>query len=666
MPPKDPIHAVLSKNRAEEIGHDVWEQFVIPPFFDNLEIFSTRKPKIIIAGRGCGKTMLLRYLSHQSAFSPRRPHIPDEAYSHIGLYWRADTQFTNAMTKRSIPDDVWQSAFNHLLALVLGEQLLESLRSIALSRATAINQADLESLTFDSLAGAYEEFPHRYVDLRKELRRQLLRFQAWVNDARKQSEPTFLPGHHFLIALVSAVREAVPSLAEAIYAVYIDEYENLLPYQKETIHTALKHSEAAHGLIFNLAAKRNVMEGRRTTGTESLANIHDWRYHDIEHYLRDAGFELFAAEIIFLKLALVRVEDVPIDVPMLRDPNRLSERRTADYVSRVLATVERMFPHLTEEGLADEVFREDALLNRLKRRIQRALVHRGSNAKPALFLAEDQRKAAIIMPALLSRQSLTVDEILTELSALRAGVPNKFSSQADWVHNNFIGSLLQLYDPYSRACPFYAGFARFCEMSEGSIRHILELCHQSIQQARRDGQYVELLTTPMQQASAARLASALFLNEVRKFGPFGNQLYNFVLRLGSVFALAQERDTQSEPEVSHFALSGGDSELDPTAARFIDEAIKWSVLFEEKATKRKDPLDLEGSEYVLNPIYAPYFHISYRKRRRLDLTAAEFRALTTGSYDDFARLLRRYAQGWKVDVNDRPSLFAHLEEEPTA
>ena len=106
---------LFAMNRAEELGYDVWEQFVVPPFFEKLSVGNTRKPTVIIGGRGCGKTMLLRYLSHESTFSPSRPRIPKEALSHIGLYWRADTQFASLMQRRELPDDVWAAAFKHLV-----------------------------------------------------------------------------------------------------------------------------------------------------------------------------------------------------------------------------------------------------------------------------------------------------------------------------------------------------------------------------------------------------------------------------------------------------------------------------------------------------------------------------------------------------------------------
>ena len=85
------LASIFSKNRAEELGYDVWEHFVIPPFFDRLDLTTARKPRIIIGGRGCGKTMLLRYLSHQTVFSQQRASIPTTAIHHIGLYWRVDS-----------------------------------------------------------------------------------------------------------------------------------------------------------------------------------------------------------------------------------------------------------------------------------------------------------------------------------------------------------------------------------------------------------------------------------------------------------------------------------------------------------------------------------------------------------------------------------------------
>jgi hypothetical protein len=166
---------------------------------------------------------------------------------------------------------------------------------------------------------------------------------------------------------------------------------------------------------------------------------------------------------------------------------------------------------------------------------------------------------------------------------------------------------------------------------------------------------------PEVQAEAAREASAAFLREVRSFGPRGLQLHTFVLRLGSLFAISHQRPTQSEPEQTHFSIGEGNEQLSLDDLAFLKEATKWSVLYEEEETKKKDSGEPEGVEYVLAPIYAPYFHISYRKRRKLKLRTDDCVVLIRGTYDQVKELLKRYSTQWEVDRSElTPTLFSHL------
>ena len=196
------IQAIFSMNRAEELGDDVWEHFVVPPFYDRLDLQTARKGRLIIGGRGCGKTMLLRYLSHQSTFSPSRPAIPEDAIHHIGLYWRADTHFMNMMAGRGVSEDIWHSAFSHTAALVLGMEVLASLRSIADSKCDVLRTSDLSALTFERLRAFSGDLPTAYDDLYVYLETQLWELEAWVNDVRKAKEPTFLAGEKFVVAMI--------------------------------------------------------------------------------------------------------------------------------------------------------------------------------------------------------------------------------------------------------------------------------------------------------------------------------------------------------------------------------------------------------------------------------------------------------------------------------
>jgi hypothetical protein len=260
-----------------------------------------------------------------------------------------------------------------------------------------------------------------------------------------------------------------------------------------------------------------------------------------------------------------------------------------------------------------------------------------------------------VAPALLSRQNLRAEQILSELALYRNGAKNKFD---DWIHNNFVASLLQLYAPESRACPIYSGFDTFCYLAHGNIRHFLELCHKSIYRALDRGERTHHIT-PLLQAEAAKQASTAFLAEIRSFGRRGNQLHGFVLRLGTLFQLAHARPTLSESEQNHFSVTEGSLTDDDYA--ILREAVKWSVLFEEEGTKKKQDYQPDTSDYILAPIYSPYFHISYRKKRKIELTADELHTLYFGTAEAVETLLRTFKKRWRIgDDSELPPLFSTL------
>ena len=660
---KTKLKGVFAKNRAEELGRDVWRDFVVPPFFERLDLIEARKPRVIVGGRGCGKTMLLRYLSHDSAFSSNRSLVTADTLRSVGLYWRVDTQFANAMAMRDQPDDLWESAFNHLLAIAIGREILASLRSIAASKMEAISPRDVDELDLGRISAMDNTLPGSFIALEHELEERWWTLQGWVNDVRKAAQPKFLPGHHFIRALIQIIKSNLPVIEGTVFQVYIDEYENLRDYQKRIIHTCMKHSEASDALIFNLAVKRYAFKNPSTLGSESLVNIHDWRYHDLEKYLLQENFQVFAAEILCSHLANARFHDIQIETDRLRDPASVQVRRGEDYAEQVLGQIRQMFPDVSEQELASSVFEQPSLLRKWIDRVRKALQdHRASAIDPEVFLRRSQPKASVVVPALLYRHSNEPEEVARQLDLLDRGEDNNFTGASDWIHNNFVGCLLQLYEPHARACPFYAGFNTFCEIAHGNIRHLLELCHKSVEQALRGESNDPPSISPAQQATAARLASAAFLGEISSFGRFGNQLHTFVLRLGSLFAIAHQRPTQSEAEITHFTVGGGRQELTDSDHSFLEEAVKWSVLFEERQTKKKQAHDPEGLEYVLNPIYSPYFHISYRKRRSLTLKSDDLTTLIRGEYKSVSSLLKRYSERWKTDLEERPTLFSHLQD----
>jgi hypothetical protein len=652
----------VAQNRTEELGYDLWDTFVIPPYFHTLDINSTRKPKVIIGGRGCGKTMLLRYLSHNTQFSKKRSVIKENEIAHIGLYWRVDTQFASLMNKRGLDEQEWNNCFEHLTVLVTSIEIIKSIESVATSSYESIDSSLLSRISLRNLISYDASFPNNIVECFSHLKKQLAYFQSWLNNIKKISEPIFYP-KSFIDALIKELQAQVPQLNSTTFFVYIDEYENLIGYQKRLVNTWLKHSEPP--LVFNLAMKENSFDEKNTIGNEQISDIHDYRTYGIEEYLREnEAFETFAAEIFLLKLSLQGVRGIPIEVNKLHDPVFISERQAPSYKERLRGIIEKIFPSTSRDDLVSEIFAEDNLLKRLKEDISEALTRKNSKYTSDDFVNASYKEASLINTCLIYREKPGIESVLKEFKKLQAGVENNYTGKTDWINNNFYGSYLLFHEPLNRPCKFYSGYSTFCQLSKGNIRYVLELCYKSL--IRREDQinstdYLEnLVVDPSTQAEAARQASKAFLEEVKTYGRLGNHLYTFVLRLGNLFHHAHKRLTQSEPEQNHFAIEKVEITDAAALTSFLTEALKWSILFIEKSTKDKSESSTEFNEYILNPIYSPYFHISYRKKRKITLSRREFQTLAEGSADQYNILLRSFLKKWELDEEATGSLFPDL------
>lgn len=639
----------LSQNRAEEFGFDLYQDFVLPPIYEKIDFAKSSKSKIFIGGRGCGKTMLLRYLSHETLFSINKPKIGNIEFENIGLYWKVDTHLVHLLQKRGVQEDVWFSAFEHLITLKFSLEILKCLESIAISSFTEFSLEEFSKIEINNPLDSNNKLIS-LKEFRNILNKDLRNFQIWLRNVRKQEYPDFYPIVLFQ-DLVSQIKNRFSFLEDSRFNLYIDEYENLTTYQKRIVNTLVKHSETP--VVFHLAMKRNAFETKETTGNESLSHVHDYRIYDLEEdFDSQKEFRVFAAEIILHRLkSHHQLSSIDVNVDLLTDPNRQKERKNEDYRKTVLGIMDQIFPSQSYKELANEILDDKSLRNKLVIKLKQILKNKELDITPDKFFYLDDMRVTIVCLTLLHRDNISVDLLLKELVKVKNGEKNKFFDTTEWVNNNFIGSYLLFYSSLNRICPLYAGFKAFCQISNGNIRHLTELCYKTFLRAS-DLNSTENVVQIWQidtihQAQAAKQASATFLNEIKTFGQYGNQLHTFVLRVGTLFSIAHKNPKQSEPEQNHFSISTGGDVKD--FQFLLDEAVKWSVLFQQKSTKKKTQHNPDLNEYVLNPIYAPYFHISFRKKRKIELSSENMRILITGTLDEFEILLKKYKGQWNVE-----------------
>ncbi len=643
------IHSAFSGNRAEELELDVWREFVVPPFYERLGLNKSKKPKRIVGGRGCGKTMLLRYLCYRSQFSPNRNINESEEISSIGLYWRADTQFLKTLYGRGVSEEEWESLFGHFLTLKVSTEVLESLFAISMRSPKLLPRDQLQSLVFDEFSDYNSELVGGMEDLREALKKLKRQCEYCISNPNRLSELQVVPGQ-FLKDLVERLRSSLPKISNATFFVYIDEYENLRPYQQQVINTKLKHSEPP--LIYNIAMKANGMKTKKTVGEESISNKHDYDDYRIDDFmLEDGNFEHFAAEILLFRLSGARLISEYPDASILQNPDQLDERRDKQYQREILSKARQILPGYSNEELAIGLLENPAMSNLVKREMEKALNARGSSLSAEDFYSDRAPRATIVNIALLNRASLDVEDVLQEFRNLLAQKQNRYQDRTNWIHNNFIGSYLRLHRPHNRVCPYYAGFDTFSRISKGNLRHFLELLRSCSKDFEREDTDSLPFVPPIRQAFAARRASEELFSEIDSFGVLGVYLSRFATELGRIFGAAHDRASQSESEINHFSISDDERKLEIEGYDFFEEAEKWGVLSIDKATKEKSNRDSSLREYTLNPIYAPRFLISFAKKRKLNLDYAQIETLVTGTKDEVSELRDYFERKYGSDLS---------------
>jgi hypothetical protein len=653
---KSHLPDVFSKNRSEESREDNWSEFVVPPFLNDLGIKSQSKAIVIVGGRGCGKTTLLRYFCHATQFSPRRPNLPKDALSHIGLYWRADTNFLNAFVGGEQTSETWRAAFEHLLACELGKEIINSLRNLNCNPERQSDYGGLDDLDLSALQDFDPSLGNTLNDLETYLQKSRRLMSVWVNNLDTIAKPTFLPADIFLRTLVDSIQKQLPYIADATFAVFIDEYENLRDEQQHFINGLLKHGSPP--FIYNIAMKRNGWHTSQTTGSESIQLVADYREVDLEEEI-SKYFDLFAAELLFFRLAEHEpglLGRVPIVPDQLRSVEHIEQRYSnEEYRSRVLAAADQLLPRVNERVAAKAILTDERLKGRLKLKIESALKKRELSTSWEHFVDDRFPEASVVMSALLHRPREKPAELLEEFEELKAGRGNRLSVTSDLISNNLFGCVNSIYLDAGRPSILFSGFTSLTLIARGNIRYLLELIHRifkAFDTSDREGEELPCVTANVQTV-AVKEASELILSTVSGHGTHGPQLYTLAQCLGSIFRERHKSDRQSETEINHFTISSG--EISPKLHGYLLEAEKWSVLFLTKETKMK-AVGAVSVDYVLNPIFSPCFQISFRKKRSMQISAVQLQVMLEG--DQVARdtLVRELGRKDSTD-DDHPDLF---------
>ncbi|WP_440207033.1 ORC-CDC6 family AAA ATPase [Acinetobacter oleivorans] len=645
------IEKVLSNIRSEHIGMDVWNEFVVP-FNIQMSDFHNLLPIKLEGSRGSGKTMILRYLSHYSQFSLNRKNIPHSSLKNIGIYFKADTQFFRMLQKRGIDEIEWINIFNHYLNLVILTEIISALLNIGHSDITEDIKNIIKDLEIESLYIYNKELNGTVTQLFKSLKNLKRESERAVTNPRLLQDLMVLPNSS-IIDLIAEINEKLNISSQ--YHVHIDEYENLLPYQQKIINSRMKHSEPP--ICYNIAIKVNGAQIVDVDGSHEKIDLqHDFTTINLDKQMLD-NFDIFSTELLISRVSKVHKELSNIFENIdLHSESHINLRLDPDYQNKILDIGREILPNSSHEDLANEIFEISIYKSRLKKEIEMALKSHNTKLKADDFIDNNFKKYSVVCSSLLYRKT-SPETIFAQFCALKNGLPNDFEGSKEWMKNNFIGSYIKLAKIQKNRSTFYAGLDSFTKIANGNIRYFLELCRSTFANASYNSFKNELNLSIDKhiQHNAAIETSELFFKELSGIKPDGNFFKNLCARLGQLFSLFHDRQSQSEPEITHFNISDPIN-IDDNLKKHLDEAVKWGVLYQTKSTKEKNNDNfLSNDDYVLSPIFAPHFFISYRKIRKVSLNVEQVNKLLNGTKEEFDGFLEEFRVRFMSD--NAPVLF---------
>lgn len=645
------LSSAFAKNRTEEFPDDVYDKYVLPLNYHEVDISSVSKACVIVGGRGSGKTMYLKYYCYPTILSEKRtPNLKISDLKNIGLYWRPDTSFTQHLSENWLGKH-WSAAFNSYMSLSILFEFCGLLQRFAAENSPLENRKDVAEFVFPSMISkSLINKPEKLKinDARDELKNTMFTLCNWINAPIQEVPPVRLDVKSTLDLLISSISSKFPELNNLTYHVFIDEFENLTLEQQKIINTLMKHGRSP--LIFSIAHKKNALVSHETLGSEKVVERNDFRTINLDNHYNQ-NFDIFAGEILAMRLAEF-LKKPGFDI-FMRDQKTTTHRNSTGYKSKIKTIGNEFLPGKSHKEISQDIVSSDIFIKHIKKLVTLGLtqVHSELKLKYNDFIDVKYPEASIVNIALLNRERNTPSDILEQFNNYRNGSPSKYPS---WIHNNLIGCILLLYKKTpDKPCPLYAGYDQYILISKGNIRHFLELCHQSALKAERNNIIAEdtLIAIPIEiQSSATKRTSDLELEKISDLGAHGAHLKRIANRLGIIFSYSQSRKTQSEAEVNHFTLDLSERlELDSHTGKLLNEALIWSVLIEEDSTKSKNAGSIETNDYILHPVLSAHFGISYRKKKKLKITREDISTIFSADDTKFNELLKKIGRTWDIE-----------------
>jgi len=625
----------------------VLNEFVVPFFIDKFDLRKISHSVALAGSRGSGKSTYIQYFSHSTRFDKSLNSVNEKEFECILLYWKPDIAYCQGLKFNWLGHDALHFFSIHA-ALSLLEELADLIRNVGHHFPELITSLDANGSFWRSLSKVTKS-NITSIDL----------FIAWIKDYKYEVSTRLNPINvkgllsiepkQMLIYLTDALRSDYDKFSLTTFKVFVDEFELLNVEQQKIINTYRKESNKS--LNWNVAYKLNAQPTNATISDQWLQSPDDYEEENLDEYIL-SDYRIFAAEIFILSLqnAGLKCGVSRLTPKFLGDRKNIGVRKTKGYKDEVFSVMHNILPTPSISELSELCLANNGVKNKLST-VLKGLKY---SVEVVNRIMSDISLAVTVLGTYKQRSfSAELIERYVLGKASKAETKKVKEKISTFEFNTLLSLNLQ---NASIQVPVYAGFERFVTMTTPNIRHFKELCLSGLKkssdfESEESYALIEDMTPISYQNMhlGAVSTSSLLVKEVISYPPHGNKLSRIVNRIGELFRISQKTNYQTEPERTIFTFPYDYAGADEDLEAFLFSALSWRVLVEDESRRIKDDKQITSKEFQLNPIYAPKFGISYRKKRGITLTLEEFRVILVGSPEDFDAIRKRYQSKWRSE-----------------
>lgn len=607
------LDELFGSYKAEWLKEKIFKFFAAPSYFNALK---SPRPCVLQGGRGTGKTTVLRGLSYQGQYALNQNDIEKfDKNNYIGIYYRANTNHVHAFRGKGVNKEKWIDVFSHFFNLIITSEILYFLQwHKSVAKDDTVLQPHSCKLIATSLH--IEDRVYDFDTLCKEVELAMFAFQADVNNISDSHMPKLsMPAEP--IRIITEQTTLLQQFKGKTFYILIDEYENFLDEQQQTINGLLKHTP--HSYTFKIGVREKGWRVKYTLNTlELLSDPADYVLFNIVETFTDVEtsrlFDDFAKEVCQLRIKELMGGEVQT--------------------------------YNIDEALTNLSIEEESLLLGV------------ATHKYYLDVVNYEKYHNIVLECSPLFKFFLSFWTETHGSILDTTINDFMINRKKWDdrYENYKYSMLFKIKKgrgSSGIQKYYDGWNTFVKLANGNIRYLMELVYRSYYLYLQDNGDILRPVPPDIQTKSAKNVGWKNLTELEGTWENGAQLTRMVQSLGTIFGKLAKSGDNLAPEIVQFELEG---ELSSRTTNILSAAVMNLALVRLPANKLSGRGSVKDFMYSLHPIFAPYFNYSYRRKRKMTMTEIEFLSCIDNPKDGVAMILNRK----DINIDDESAMPEQL------